>query len=347
MAIIRIFHSKPTIGPKDTAGIVQVLKTNHLSQGEKVLEFENKISQYCNVKGAVAVNSGTSALHLALLAMGIGRGDEVIIPSYVCSALLNPIFYAGAVPRIVDVNFEDFNISPVEAKKQITKKTKAIIVPHLFGYPADVKELLRLGVPVIEDCAQSLGARYQGKKAGSLGLLSICSFYATKVLTTGEGGMVLSNQFKLLDKIRDLREYDNISAYKVRYNYKMTDIQAMLGLSQFSQLKYFLARRKEIAQVYDSALENFQITTPHKEPDRDHIYYRYVVKIKKGRREVWQRLKNRGIESVSPVFKPLHRYFDKNKCPVSDELMKRCLSIPIYPSLTDIQIQYIINSLEK
>ena len=218
-------------------------------QGKKVLEFEAKVSRYLGVKAGVAVNSGTSALHLALLALNIGPGDEVMVPSFVCSALLNAVSYTGASARIVDVKADDFNISPVEVKKKLNKKVKAIIVPHMFGYPADLKELLSFGVPVIEDCAQSIGADYRGRKAGSFGVLSICSFYATKVMTTGEGGMVLSNQTKILDRIRDLRQYDHALNFQTRYNYKMTDFQAALGLSQLQRLPEFIKRRKQIAQI--------------------------------------------------------------------------------------------------
>jgi len=342
-----ISHSKPTMNAMDARAVAQVLKDHHLAQGKKVLEFEHRISQYVHVKGAVAVNSGSSALHLALLALGIGRGDEVIVPSFVCSALLNAIFYTQATPRIVDVHVDDFNICPSLVKKQITKNTKAIIVPHMFGYPADLKELLRLGIPIIEDCAQALGAEYCGKKVGSFGELSVCSFYATKVLTTAEGGMVLSNQPKLLDKIRDLREYDNVSSYKPRYNYKMSDVQAALGLSQFLRLPLFLARRKKIALRYDAALANLPVTVPAKAKDRDHIYFRYVIKLKKGQKGLLKELKRKKIEAAVPIYKPLHRYWGQSQCPVCDELMKQSLSIPIYPSLRDVEVRYIIESLRK
>jgi perosamine synthetase len=329
-------HSKPSINASDLASIKQVVESGYLAQGKKVLEFEKAVSLYLKIKQGVAVNSGTSALHLALLALKIGAGDEVIVPSFTCSALLNPISYVGAKPIVVDVNENDFNISPVEIKKKITKKTKAIIVPHMFGCPGDLKEITRLGVPVIEDLAQSIGAEYQGRKVGSFGVLAICSFYATKVLTTGEGGMVLSNQPKLINAIRNLREYDEVAKFEVRYNYKMTDVQAALGLSQLLRLPEFIARRKKIAKAYDAALAG-QDVAPFRLADRDHIFYRYVVKHKK--------LANKSIQAVRPVFKPLHHYVGSNACPVSDLLMKQCLSIPIYPALTDSQIKIICNML--
>jgi perosamine synthetase len=329
-------HSKPFINASDLASVKQVIESGHLAQGQKVAAFENAVSRYLKVKQGVAVNSGTSALHLALLALKIGAGDEVIVPSFTCSALLNPIFYVGAKAVVVDVNENDFNISPAEIRKRITRKTKAIIVPHMFGCPADLKEIMRLGVPVIEDLAQSIGAEYQGRKVGSFGTLAICSFYATKVLTTGEGGMVLSNQSKLINAIRNLREYDEVEKFEVRYNYKMTDLQAALGLSQLSRLPDFIARRKRIAKAYDAALAG-QNAAPFRPADCDHIFYRYVVKNKK--------LAKKSIQAVRPVFKPLHHYVKSTACPVSDLLMKQCLSIPIYPALTDAQIKDICKAV--
>ncbi|MBI4309295.1 MAG: DegT/DnrJ/EryC1/StrS family aminotransferase, partial [Candidatus Omnitrophica bacterium] len=342
MSVDTIPHSKPTINAGDIAGAAQVLKSGHLAQGKKVVEFEGQVSRYLGMTGAVATSSGTSALHLALLALGVGRGDEVIVPSYVCCALLNPILHAGAVPKIVDVHPDDFNIDPAQVRKKLSKKTKIIIVPHLFGYPADMKGLLRLGIPIIEDCAQSIGAEYEGRKAGAWGVLCICSFYATKVLTTAEGGMVLSHRKKLLDDIRDRREYDKALTYKVRYNYKMTDVQAALGLSQLARLPQFIARRKAIARIYNSMDAHPQIKIPDTAAGRDHIYYRYVIKLKTGQKAFLQKLNKQGIGAARPVFSPLHRYFNQGQCPVADELMKQCISIPIYPSLTNAQAQYIV-----
>src|SRR5262245_59537050 len=209
-----ISHSQPTIDEKDLAAVRDVLKSGHLAQGSKVREFEKTVARRVRVKDAVAVNSGTSALHLVLLALGVTPKDEVIIPSFVCTALLNAVLYVGAKPIIVDVDKNSFNICPQEVKRKMTARTKAVIAAHMFGYPADMKSLLRLGVPVVEDCAQTIGGDCQGKPVGSWGKASICSFYATKMLTSTEGGMVLSNDTKLLAAVKDLREYDNVQKYK-------------------------------------------------------------------------------------------------------------------------------------
>jgi len=340
-------HSKPTIDAKDIEAVSQVLKSGALVQGKNVLEFEAKVSRYLGVKEGVAVNSGTSALHLALLSLNIGPGDEVMLPSFVCLALLNAVLYTGAKARVVDVKENDFNISPLEVRHKLNKKVKAIIVPHIFGYPADLKELLGFGVPVIEDCAQSIGADYQGRRAGSYGVLSICSFYATKVMTTGEGGMVLSNQTKILDRVRDLRQYDHASNLKARYNYKMTDFQAALGLSQLQRLPEFIKRRRQIALLYDRAFAASDFMTPVKDAYRDPIYYRYVIKIKNKAKFFMEQLIKKGIGASAPVFKPLHQYLQGSRCPVADRLMDQCVSIPIYPGLTNGQIGQICNALKS
>ena len=334
-------HSKPSLNTKDITVVGNVLKTGALVQGKQVLEFEDKASRYLDVKAGVAVNSGTSALHLALLALNIGSKDEVMMPSFVCSALLNAVYYTGAKARVVDVKADDFNISSAEVKKHLNKKVKAIIVPHMFGYPADLKELASFGIPIIEDCAQCIGADYMGRRAGSFGMLSICSFYATKVMTTGEGGMVFSNQTKILDRIRDLREYDHVLNFKTRYNYKMTDFQAALGLSQLQRLPEFIKRRRQIAQIYDRAFAEGGLILPPKNTGRAAIYYRYVIKSKNRAGHFIGRLNKKGIGASAPVLKPLHHYIQGSQCPVADQLMDQCVSIPIYPDLTDHQIRQI------
>jgi perosamine synthetase len=340
-----ISHSKPSMTSQDISVVSRILRSGQLAPGQKVLDFESKISSYLGVKSGIATNSGTSALHLALIALNIRPNDEVIIPSYVCSALLNAIAYVGAKPKIVDVKEDDFNLSALEVKKKLSKKVRAIIVPHMFGCPADLKELLGFGIPVIEDCAQSIGATYMGRKAGSFGVLSICSFYATKVITTGEGGMVLSNNEKLLDRIRDLRAYDHAKNLKTRYNYKMTEFQAALGLSQLQRLPQFIHQRKQIAQAYDRAFTGIGII-PTQDNHRESIYYRYVVKTKKAHLLI-NHLKRQGIEATLPVFKPLHSYVKGFQCPATQRLMNQCVSIPIYPNLSNRQVHWICQTASK
>ncbi len=343
---MNIFHSKPTIDKKDIQNLEAVLKTGQLAQGKKVEEFEQQFAKWQNIKEAVAANSGTSALHLSLLALDIGKGDEVIIPSHVCTALLNAVNYTGAKAKIADVNADDFNISVKAVQKNITKKTKAIIVPHMYGYPADLRGLLKLNIPIIEDCAQSMGAKYGNKNVGNFGVLSVFSFYATKVMTTGEGGMVISRNQRLINKIRDLRDYDNRSDYKIRFNYKMTDMAATLGISQLQKLPQMLAVRKKIAQQYDKVLKNLNVQIPDIAEGKEHIYFRYVMKAAKNHKAIMNALLKKGIHCAAPVFKPLHQYLKISNCPIAEQLTHELISIPIYPQLKAKEINHIIKSLK-
>ncbi len=325
---------------------MDVLKSGHLVQGEKVVEFEKDISSFIGLKDGVAVSSGTAALHLSLIALGIGRGDEVIVPSYVCSALLNAVLYVDAVPVVADIDRSTFNISSEDLKKKITKGTKAIIIPHMFGLPADIDEIISLGIPVIEDCAQSIGSEYKGNYTGGFGALSIFSFYATKMLSAGEGGMVLCNDDGLIGAVRDMRDYDEKESYSVRYNYKMTDIQAALGISQLKKLSSFIERRKEIAGLYNKVLEEMAFPIPAVPEGREHIYYRYVL-LERNHLGFMEEMREKGIDCRRPVFKPLHKFLGMSGFPVTDEIFQQAVSIPIYPSLSDDEVKKIIDAVKN
>jgi dTDP-4-amino-4,6-dideoxygalactose transaminase len=338
-------HSKPTITPSDSHAVARIVTSGMIAQGECVAAFERAVARYIDVKDGVATSSGTAALHLALLALGVGKGDNVLIPTYVCTALLNAVKYTGATPRLVDVNWCDGNISAREAKKRLTKRTKAIIVPYVFGMIANLPELKKLGVPIIEDLAQSIGARFNGRRVGTFGDLAICSFYATKMMTTGEGGMVLSNKPALLAKVRDLRDYDNKSSFALRFNYKMTDFQAALGIEQVKKLNSFIKRRREIARLYDNGFKELNVELPRRREGRQAVYFRYVIKVPGRAAGIIKKLKTQGIHVAAPVFKPLHSYLGLKGCPVADKLMKHAISLPIYPSLTNKKVKKIIATL--
>ncbi len=335
-----ISHSRPTLDQDDYRHVMNVMKSGMLVQGEQVVRFEENLSSFIGVKNGVAVSSGTAALHLSLIALGIGREDEVIIPSYVCPALLNAVMYVNAVPVIADINRSDFNIDADDLKKRITKKTRAIIVPHMFGLAAEIDRIISFGIPVIEDCAQSIGALYQGQYTGTFGVCSIFSFYATKMLATGEGGMVLSDDDGLIKIIRELRNYDEKDFYSVRYNYKMTDIQAALGISQLKKVSSFIEKRKKIADLYDSTLQKKTFSIPEVPEERKHIYYRYVLLLDNASGFI-KEMKRKGIECKRPVFKPLHRYLGLSGYPVTEEIWNKAVSIPIYPSLSDEELRRI------
>lgn len=335
-----ISHSRPTLDQDDYRHVMNVMKSGMLVQGEQVVRFEENLSSFIGVKNGVAVSSGTAAIHLSLIALGIGREDEVIIPSYVCPALLNAVMYVNAVPVIADINRSTFNIDADDLKKRITKKTKAIIVPHMFGLAAEIDRIISFGIPVIEDCAQSIGSLYQGHYTGTFGVCSIFSFYATKMLATGEGGMVLSDDDGLSRIIRELRDYDEKDLYSVRYNYKMTDIQAALGISQLKKVPSFIERRRKIADFYDGTLQKKTFSIPEVPGERKHIYYRYVLLLDNASGFI-KEMKRKGIECKRPVFKPLHRYLGLSGYPVTEEIWNKAVSIPIYPSLSDEELRRI------
>ena len=320
-----------------------VIRSGQISQGDEVLGFEEMMTEFIGLKGAVATNSGTSALHLALLSLNIRDDDEVAIPSYTCTAILNAINYVNATPLLVDIDPDTFNIDLNDLKRKVTKRTKAVIVPHMFGLPADIEDIVTLGIPVIEDCAQAIGATYNERRIGGFGYISIYSFYATKVITTGEGGMILSDSKRVLEKVRDLREYDKKDIYLPGFNYKMTDIQAALGISQLNKLPLFLDRRTDIADRYTQSFKDIPITLPGWYSDRRHIFYRFVIKTRDNSDKYFRLLEGNDVSCQRPVYLPLHNYLKLDGFPGTDDAWNKAISIPIYPALSDDEIKMTID----
>ncbi|MBF0330319.1 MAG: DegT/DnrJ/EryC1/StrS family aminotransferase [Candidatus Omnitrophica bacterium] len=339
-------HSLPTINSKMIAAVAQSMRAGQVSMGPQVSAFEADFTRKFKIEAA-AVSSGTSALHLALLALGVGKGDEVILPTYVCTALLNAVNYTGAKPVLADVELEGGNISATDVRKKITRRTKAILVPHMFGHPADMKPLLKLGVPVVEDCAQAIGATYDGRAAGTMGCINIFSFYATKMMTSGEGGMVVSSDRKLMSRVRDMLAYDHKDVYRIRFNYKMTDMQAALGRVQLQHLNGFIVRRRKIAALYDQRLGGVGVVLPAKPGVAASAHYRYVVRLNGGVDHAIKAMAKRGVVCAKPLFKPLHQYLNKKGFPVADQLMQESLSLPIYPLLSDAQARRVADTFKK
>ena len=344
--LLLIPHSRPTISEQDIKAVADVLASGRISMGEKVEEFEEAVARYVGTKCGVAVSSGTAALHLALLGLGVGLGDEVIIPSFVCSSLYFAVKHVGGVPKIADVDSQDLNVSAEGVRRLIGSKTKAVVVPHMFGMPAELDEMLELGVPIIEDCAQSLGAEYRGRKVGGFGVVSILSFYATKVITSGEGGMVLTGDEDLCSRISDLREYDKKALTPVKYNYKMADFQAALGLSQLSRLDDFILRRRRVASEYGQFLSRFRVKLPSERAHKNSVFYRYVIMVDE-LEKIQTALKKNGVMCERPVFQPLHRGLTSFKCPNSDLAYDHALSIPIYPMLSEEEIEYVFHVFDE
>ncbi len=342
---MRVSHSRPSINETDLEVIVSNLRSKYIASGEETNLFVNDLSNYIGVRGGVAVNSGTNALHLALMGLDAKTGDEVILPSYVCSSVLNAVDYTGATPIFVDIEPDGYNIDYNSIEEKKSENTKCVIVPHLFGIPADLNKITKLEIPVIEDCAQSVGAEYNGKKVGSFTDLSIYSFYATKVLTTGQGGMVLTDSEEIIEKLNDLTKYNQRENYNTAHNYSLTDFQAAMGRSQLKKLDSFVDKRKNIAGVYTEVFEEVGQVIPNTE---NSIFFRYVIEVDNPDKYI-EEMGKLGVDCAKPVFKPLHQYFDLE----SDEFLNtekahnRAISIPIYPSMKNGEIQQVCGAIRK
>lgn len=345
-------HNKPSLDNREIAAVIRVLKSNWIIAGKEVEKLEDNIKKSINVKYAIAVNSGTSALHLSLIALSVGRGDEVILPAYTASDILNPIYYTGAVPVLVDIEENGLNIDTLQIKNKLNSKTKAMIIPHTFGFPARIDEIKKYKIPVIEDCAQAIGSFYQKTPVGSFGDLSIFSFYATKMLSTGQGGMVITNNKDYYTTIKDLINYNGRDNYKVRYNYPLTDIAASIGNVQFNKLNLFIERRKHIASKYIDVLEEKNVLYWPKKEDSHVNHFRFVIQFDTSRRRdsIKEKLAQKGIITIVPVapFELLHVLLKQNKryFPRAQKLADTSLSLPMHPTLTDTQIEKIGDALD-
>lgn len=341
-----IKQSMPLIEKEDFDYIEQIVKTGQIAKGEFVEALQIRMSQEIGVRRSFATSSGTAALHLALLSLGIKEGDEVIIPSYACTALLSAVNYVKAIPVLADIDPETFNLTPSTIKSVLSKKTKAVVVTHTFGFPADLDGILKLGIPVVEDCAHSLGALYKRKATGVKGKVSVFSLYATKMLSAGEGGMICTNDLKLAERISDLNDPDMRDDYHVRYNYKMSDLTAGLALSQLRKLKSFIERRVSIALRYKESFSLLPVTFQKPLPGTNPNYYRFIICTLKPKKII-KLAQSSGLICDRPIFKPLHNYLsiDNNAFPGTALVWDKAISVPVYPALKDEQIVEIIDIL--
>jgi len=339
---VLIPHNKPCLDEKEAEAIKEVIESGWIVQGEKVKQFEDATCKYVGLKPgfAVAFSNGTSAIFLALKILGINSpSDEVIIPSYLCSAVLNAIFLCGAKPVIVDVDNIDFNISYTEIKRKINKNTKAIIIPHTFGVPADVPSVKELGIPIIEDCAQALGSKINDTHVGLFGDIGIFSFYASKVITTGNGGMLFSRKSEYIERAMDYREFDGREEYYPSFNFQMTDIQAAMGIIQLNKLNEFLENRKKIAKKYLETCQerNWNYQKPKNKRFLQN-WYRFVLKADHSLIfKLQDTLSNSGIQCIIPIedWELLSNYLklDPIGFKNSETIAKSTLSLPIFPDL--------------
>jgi perosamine synthetase len=325
--------------------VAAVIRRGWVAQGPEVAAFERELAARLATQAVAAVASGSAALELALRALDVGPGHEVVIPSYVCDALHHAVRRVGATPVLADADPATLSLSAKDAQARMSPRTRCLIVPHAFGLAVDLAPFLALGVPVIEDCAQALGARSDGTPVGAAGALAVCSFYATKLLTTGEGGAVAGPE-ALVARVRDLRDYDEREDLTPRLNAKLTDLAAALGRSQLARFDAFVARRRAIAARYRARLADAPCALPPESGPR-HVFHRFVVEIERPVDVVQAALAARGVAARRPVFRPAHRVLGLRGFPEADRLWQRALSIPCYPTLADAEVDSVAAALSE
>jgi UDP-4-amino-4,6-dideoxy-N-acetyl-beta-L-altrosamine transaminase len=366
-------YGRQTIDEDDVAAVSEVLRSDFLTTGPKIDEFERTVADYVGAKYAVSIANDTAALHAACHAAGIGPGDEVITTPITFAASSNCILYCGGTPVFADIDPHTYNIDPEDIKRKITDKTKAIIPVHLAGQPCDMDAIHEIakeyGLIVIEDAAHALGADYHGKKIGALSDMTTFSFHPVKPITTGEGGMITTNDEELYHKLLmfrshgithsmdEMTRYDGAWFYQqmdLGYNYRMTDIQAALGCSQMKKLDKFIARRREIAKRYDEAFAgSLNIVTPYQPENIGIGWHLYIIQVTGcDRRVVFDKLREQGIGvnvHYIPVY--LHPYYQEHgfggvHCPVAEEVYSHIISLPIFPRLTDGEQDEVIEKVQ-
>jgi perosamine synthetase len=336
-------HSRPTLTEEDALRVAAVVRSGQLAQAAEVAAFERELALRLGAARAAATSSGTAALELALRVLGVGAGDEVVIPTYVCDALHHAVTRVGARPVLADACAETLSVESQEVKRRLSRRTRCAIVPHAFGLAAGFGSFAALGIPVIEDCAQALGAVDDGRPVGARGDLTVCSFYATKMLTTGEGGAV-AGPAGLIARVQELRDYDERADLEPRFNYRLTELGAALGRSQLLRLDQFIARRRAIAARYRARLDGLGGLPPDAAGGR-HVYHRFVLDLGRPVGPAIEALARRGVAARRPVFRPAHRALGLAGYAVADRLWETRLSLPCYPGLGDAEVDLVAAAL--
>lgn len=341
-----------SIKPEIDAAVARSLESGQFVLGDEVKGFEQEFAAYCGVAHAVGVNSGTSALHLALLAAGVGRGDEVVTVPFTFVATVAAIDYAGATPVFVDLDPSSYTMDPSQLERAITRRTKAIVPVHLYGHPADMDPILEIaagrGITVIEDAAQAHGAEYRGQRAGSWGDIACFSFYPSKNLGAyGDAGAVVTNRADVADRVRMLRNWGQRKKYEHAikgFNYRMAGVQGAVLRVKLKYLEQWTEARRRHARKYDEALAGAGVTCPAVRSDVRHVYHTYVVR-SSNRDALRPRLEEQGIQTAIHYPVPVHLQpafaelgHSEGAFPVSEQLADQVLSLPMYAELTDDQI---------
>lgn len=352
--------ASPLIEAEEREAVLRVLDSGQLAQGPVVDEFEREFARWCGVESAVAVSNGTGALHLVLLAHGIGEGDEVITTPFTFIASANAILFTGARPVFVDIEPDTFNLDPARVEAAITPKTKAILPVDLYGHPSDIGELRaiaeRHGLLVIEDACQAHGATIDGVKTGALGVSAAFSFYPTKNITTGEGGMVTTPDRRIAHQVRLLRQHGAEHRYRhdiIGYNLRMTDIAASIGIAQMRKLDRFNAARRRNAAALTDALRGIDgIVPPVERQGFTHVYHQYTVVVEGDRDLMQERLRERGVGSAVHYPIPVHRQpayqklgYGSAVLPVAERAADHVLSLPVHPGLSEADLDRIVESV--
>lgn len=364
---MNIQYGRQSIDEDDIQAVIDVLRGDFLTTGPSVSAFEKAVCNYTGAKYAVAIANGTAALHAACFAAGISKGDEVITTPITFAASANCVLYCGAIPVFADIKPDTYNIDPADIRRKITAKTKAIIAVHFTGQPCEMDEIHAIakeyGLFVIEDAAHALGADYKGKKIGGLSDMTTFSFHPVKHITTGEGGMITTNDEKLYERLLLFRSHGITRNEKLMthneggwyyeqlelgYNYRITDIQCALGISQMKKLNRFVERRRELVKRYNEAFSDIEeIICPMQQEGCHNSWHLYVIQVP-NRKEVYDKLKEAGIHAnvhYIPVYK--HPYYQKNgyaevSCLNAETLYEHMLSLPLYPDLTEEEQDYVI-----
>ena len=352
---------KPCFTGKEKEYVDDCIDTGWISwKGKYVPKFENEFSSYIGMHYGVGVFNGTVALHLAMLTLGIGEGDEVIVPSFTYVASANAITYVGATPVFVDSKIDNWQMNPEDVEKKITPKTKAIIVVHLYGHPCDMDELAQLckkyDLFMVEDCAEAIGSEYKGRKVGSFADISCFSFFGNKTITTGEGGMLLTNDFALYERAERIKNQGN-AKYRmywsdiIGYNFRMTNIQAAIGCAQLEKIDEFIDKKIAIGKKYRDEFKNLPISTLEPVGDVKHTYWMCSILLDEAdnRDRLMKYMEEKGIET-RPTFYPVHTmpmYSQKYQKNANAEFLAyRGINLPSFPSITDDEINYVIDAVK-
>lgn len=371
-------YGRQCIDEEDINAVISVLKSNYLTTGPAIYEFEKKVADYVGAKYAVAFSNGTSALHGACFAASIGRGDEVITTPMTFAASANCVLYQGGKVVFADINSKTYNIDPAEIEQKITDKTKAIIPVDFTGQPVELEKILELAkkynLIVIEDAAHALGATYKNKKVGSISDMTMFSFHPVKHITSGEGGMIVTNNKEYYEKLIQFRSHgitrdrDKLQEnhgpwyYEMQflgYNYRMTDIQAALGCSQMHKLDMFVKKRREIVAEYNKVFGNVPyITIPFQELNGKSSWHLYIIRLNLealtvGRKEIFEELQKQNI-GVNVHYIPVHLLpyyqqlgYEKGSLPNAEQLYEEIISLPLFPAMTEQDVSDVITAVKR